>query len=172
MHKQDSPSSAIADAPMAARKAEPAKGRACRHTMAMTLCVATIPAATAADMRIVSLKKTCEIRVPAGWRIDKWISSDASSPDGSVSVGIDSNNSVGSLAAVKPLVQSMLKPMRIFEDSPQRLWYQYQGDTGAGTYWYVGVPNVGGVCAAQIRFGSTTQAALARQIAMSVRPSS
>lgn len=140
---------------------------------ATSMCAAMIPvAAMAADMRIVSLKKTCELHVPAGWHVDKWISSDASSPDGSVSVAIDSNNSAGSLAATKPLLQSMLKPTRIFEDSSQRLWYQYRGDAGTGTSWYVGVPSVGGICAARIRFGSGRQAALARQIAMSVRPTS
>ncbi|OOG62927.1 hypothetical protein B0E46_12005 [Rhodanobacter sp. B04] len=141
-------------------------------TLASLLCltVAAQAAAGAAGKRILSLKKTCAISVPADWQVDKWVSSDAFAPDKSGSAVIDSNTSVGSLAEVKPIVQSMLKPTKIFEDSPQRLWYQYEGSGGGSTSWYVGVPGNGGICAAQITFRKTLQAELARQIAMSVGP--
>lgn len=144
-------------------------------TLAALLCMTVIAQAMAADAagkRILSLKKTCAITVPADWQVDKWVSSDASAPDKSGSAVIDSNTSASSLAEVKPIVQSMLKPTKVFEDSPQRLWYQYEGSGGNGTSWYVGVPGNGGICAAQITFRHAPQAELARQIAMSVGPAS
>lgn len=141
--------------------------------VAFVVCGVVVRAVAAgAQMRVVSLKKTCAVSVPAGWRIDKWISSDAASPDHSAEVTIDSDARAASLTAIKPLLQSMFKPIHVFEDRPQRLWYAYRGGAGSGTHWYVGVPGQVGICAAQISFRSAAQTGLARRIAMSVGPAS
>lgn len=140
----------------------------------LLVCLSTVVMAATdhGSQRVLSLKKTCEVTVPADWRIDQWISSDAAAPDHSASVAIDSNTGAASLAAIKPLAQSMFKPLRVFEDGPQRLWYAYRGASANGTSWYVGVPGQIGVCTAQINFRSGDQADLARRIVMSVRPAS
>ncbi|MGH8539113.1 MAG: hypothetical protein ACRETW_01230, partial [Stenotrophobium sp.] len=74
---------------------------------------------------------------------------------------------------VKPIVEGSMKPIKIFEDDPQRLWYHYKFDQyRAGTHWYVGVPRKGGVCDAEIIFKKPAQTGLAKQIALSVKPAS
>ncbi|MGH8128177.1 MAG: hypothetical protein ACRER1_05695 [Gammaproteobacteria bacterium] len=126
---------------------------------------------SAGNQRILSRDGACEITVPAGWKLDKWDKNDAGAPDKSISASIESPRPHFTLAQVKPIVEGSLKPVKVFEDSSQRLWYHYQFDQyGAGTHWYIGVPRKGGICAATIIFKNAAQTDLAKQIVMSVKP--
>lgn len=127
--------------------------------------------AASGTQRILSSDKACEMTVPANWTIDKWDSNNADAPDRSIRTGIDSPRPHVTLAQIKPIVQQNRPPEKTFEDSPQRLWYQSERDS-YGIYWYVGVPRSGGVCSGTIIFKKASDAALAKQIALSVKPSS
>ncbi|MGH8540034.1 MAG: hypothetical protein ACRETW_05955 [Stenotrophobium sp.] len=151
-----------------------------KHALPITMAMAGLLASAAAaaatpvgSQRILSKDQACEITVPAGWKLDKWNKSDAKAADKSITASIESPHPHFTLAQIKPIVQGSLKPVETFEDSPQRLWYHYQFDQyGAGTHWYVGVPRKGGICAATIIFKKASQADLAKQIALSVKPAS
>lgn len=148
------------------------RGNAVLRALVPLACLSTITAAGVdhGSRRIVSLKGTCEVTVPAEWRVDKWISSDANAPDHSAAVVIDSDVRAASLSALKPLAQSLYRPIRVFEDGPHRLWFEYRGAADSATHWYVSVPGNAGICAAQISFQRPVQEGLARRIVMSVRP--
>lgn len=124
----------------------------------------------AADQIIIA-KGRCQMTVPADWTADSLLKTDVSAPDGSASAVLSSPHFTATLAQVKAMVQQTLVPKKVFEDSAQRLWYQYRTKSQPGSGWYVGVPGKGGtICAAQISFKSAAQAAFARKIALSVKP--
>lgn len=142
-----------------------------QHALVGALCLSFATVALAADgQRIVSHAGTCAMTVPAGWKIDKWIKSSVSSADDSISAVISTARQSHSLSEVKPILEGTLKPVQVFEDSPQRLWFAYAAGSGQAGAWYVGVPGKAGVCGAQIAFTHAAQAALAKQIALSVKP--
>ena len=124
----------------------------------------------AADQTIVA-KGRCQMTVPADWKADSLLKTEVTSPDKSASAVLSSPNPPFTLAEVKPVVQQSLKPTKSIEDSAQRLWYAYETSYAQGTGWYVGVPGKDGhICAAQISFKSAAQEALARNVALSIRP--
>lgn len=142
-----------------------------KYALPCAICLALAGVASAAgSQRILSHAGTCEMTVPAGWKTDKWIKSSASSADGSMSAVISTARGTYAMSAVKPIIESTFKPVQTFEDSAQRLWYAYAGNQGQAGAWYVGVPGKAGVCGAQIAFSTPAQAALAKQIALSVKP--
>lgn len=124
-------------------------------------------ATSAAGLRLVTKQKACEMTVPADWKIGKWIKSSADAPDKSATAVVTSPSTGYNLARAKPLIEGTLKPVKVFEDSPQRLWYRYKTDKGYG--WYVGVPFKDGICGAQIGFDKATQADMAKKIALSIK---
>ncbi|MGH8426804.1 MAG: hypothetical protein ACRES7_02340 [Gammaproteobacteria bacterium] len=125
-------------------------------------------APTAADgQRILSKTGDCEMTVPADWKIDHSYQGSADSPDKSASALVTSPHTGFTLAQAKTIVEGSMKPVKVFADTPQRLWYQYQTDQGFG--WYVGVPFKGGVCGTQISFDKAAQADMAKQIALSIK---
>lgn len=134
-------------------------------------CLLAVTAAAAGDggMRITSRKGDCQLTVPSGWKADAMIKSSVSAPGDVASAVISSSGAFGSLAEIKPIIQSSLVPVKTYEDSPQRLWYQYQGN-GRGVGWYVGVPGKGVICGAQIGFKTAAQEDMARKIALTVGP--
>lgn len=134
------------------------------------ILVGAASSASATDgQRLLSTKKTCQMTVPANWQAGKFLKSAAQSPDKSMSAVISSGGDDTTLAFAKSVMESSYKPVKVFEDSPHRLWYAYStGDGGVG--WYVGVPGThNNVCGAQISFkGAATDAA--KKIALSVSP--
>lgn len=142
-----------------------------RYALPCAVCLALAGTASAAGtQRILSHAGTCEMTVPASWKVGKWIKSSADSADGSMSAVISTARGTYAMSAVKPIIESTFKPVQTFEDSPQRLWYAYAGNLGQVGAWYVGVPGKAGVCGAQIAFKHASDAALAKQIALSVKP--
>jgi hypothetical protein len=141
-----------------------------KRTLVGLLCLtfATI-AAAAGTQRIVSHAGTCEMTVPGNWKVDSLIKSSASSPDESMSAVVSTARGMHATSEVKPIIESTFKPVQTFEDSPQRLWFAYEAGSGEAGAWYVGVPGKAGVCGAQIGFKHAAQAALAKQIALSVK---
>lgn len=134
--------------------------------------VAALPAgvAHAANQTIVA-KGRCQMTVPADWKADSPLKTEVTAPDKSASAVLSSPNPSFTLAEIKPLVQQSLKPKKSIEDSAHRLWYQYETSHGHGTGWYVGVPGKNGhVCAAQVSFKSAAQEDLARNVALSIKP--
>ncbi|HWU75577.1 MAG TPA: hypothetical protein VN043_03670 [Rhodanobacter sp.] len=126
--------------------------------------------AHAADQTIVA-KGRCQMTVPANWKADSLLKTEVTAPDKSASAVLSSPNPSFTLAEVKPMVQASLKPVKSIEDSAQRLWYAYETSYGQGTGWYVGVPGKNGhICAAQISFKSAPEEALAKKIALSIKP--
>lgn len=135
----------------------------------LALAASTAFNASAADgQRVLSTKKTCQMTVPANWQIGKLLKSTAQSPDKSMSAVISSGGDDTTLAFAKSVMESSYKPVKVFEDSPRRLWYAY--DTGDGMGWYVGVPGTHhNVCGAQIVFKHAATD-IAKSIALSVGP--
>ncbi|MGH8128174.1 MAG: hypothetical protein ACRER1_05680 [Gammaproteobacteria bacterium] len=126
-------------------------------------------ATSAGGMRLVTRQKTCEMTVPAGWKINKWLKSRASAPDDSATAGLSSPDTGYNLSQAKPIVEGSLKPIKIFEDTPRRFWYQYKTSAGPGIGWYVGVPFKDGICTALIAFKNTSQTEMIKKIVMSVK---
>jgi hypothetical protein len=119
--------------------------------------------------KVVARKGGCLIYVPADWKIDPVLKGSAGLDDNSASAVVSLADSVSSLADVKPIMEGNYKPTKTFEDSPHRLWYQY--DMNARTNFYVGVPVKGGICGAQITFKPGKEA-IANKIAASIGPAS
>lgn len=129
--------------------------------------------AHAAGITLHSRKGSCQMTVPADWHVSKYGQYSADSPDGSMSALISSGPAGHGLAFAKQVMEGSFPPKQVFEDSSQRLWYAYaaSGSKG-GIGWYVGVPARTSVCGAQIGFRDASQAATAKQIALSVKPTS
>ncbi len=115
--------------------------------------------------RVVARKGGCVMYVPADWKVDPVVKAAAGLADRSASAVISLADSVSTLAAVKPVMESNFKPDKTFEDSAQRLWYEYR--LNARINFYVGVPVKGGVCGAQISFKPEKEA-IGKKIAASV----
>lgn len=143
-----------------------------KYALPAAVCLALAGVASAAgNQRILSHAGTCEMTVPAGWKIDKWIKSSASSADGTMSAVISTAHGSYVLSEVKPIITATFPPTQTFEDSAQRLWFAYAGNGHKRMVgWYVGVPGKAGVCGAQITYSHASQADLAKQIALSVKP--
>jgi len=115
--------------------------------------------------KVMARKGVCVISVPSDWKVDPILKGTASANDNSASAVISRADGVSTLAEVKPVMEGNFKPTKTFEDTAQRLWYQYS--IGAQTAWYVGVPVKGGICGAQITFKPGKEA-IANKIAASV----
>lgn len=137
--------------------------------MVLALSAAGAAHAAAATRTLLSHKLTCRITVPADWIPDPLLHSAASAPDKSIGAVISSGPPDTNLAFAKKVMQGSYPPRQVFEDTPRRLFYEY--DAGGGKLGiYVGVPgNHAEVCGAQITFARKREA-LARQIALSVGP--
>jgi len=136
--------------------------------IAVLLAISTmVLAAVPAGWKVVtSRKKTCQYAVPADWVQDKLLIGTSTSADSKSNVVITGNEQ--SLAEIKPMIQEMIPPDKMIEDSGKRLWYSYKhlanGSDIPGTNWYVAVAVPGGVCAAQIGFKNPSGEAVAKQI--------
>jgi hypothetical protein len=108
----------------------------------------------------------CVMYVPPDWKITEFSKSTADSPDYSSRALVGLSVTAHSVAEVKKMLEVTYKPTKVFEDTPQRLFYQYEHDQRHNYYMGVLVP--GGVCGAQITFKTAAQQAVARKIAMSV----
>jgi hypothetical protein len=131
-----------------------------------------VPAAApeAGWQRVPALKGHCEMYVPGDWKTDEYIKSSLHSADNSASAVISSSQAFSSMAELKPGIERMFPPSKTFEDTAQRLWYQYT-NAGAGTNWYIAVPGPGGSCTMQITYKSASSEAIAKKIALSLAPS-
>lgn len=148
-----------------------------KHLLACTslACIALAGAASATGgQRVLSHKLTCQMIVPTNWKTGELIKSAANSPDGSMSAVISTSGDDTTLALAKTVMTSSYKPVKTFEDSPQRLFYEYRQAGGKFPHGlYVGVPGRRNtVCGAQISFKSDSQLQAARQVALSVGPAS
>lgn len=133
---------------------------------ALLLHLAAGAAADPGWQKVVARKGGCVMYVPPDWSIDPVVKGSSESADHTLSAVVSLTNSVSTLAEVKPIMQTMYKPTRTFEDSTHRLWYQYEFNQRTG--WYVGVPVKGGICGAQISFKPGKELAIANKIAASV----
>jgi len=121
---------------------------------------------------VTDRKKTCQFSVPADWVLDTLLVGTATSPDKKSNIVVHGN--AASLAETKSMIQSMIPPDKMIEDSGKRYWYSYKhlsnGGDLAGTNWYVAVPAPGGVCGAQISFKDPGGEAVAKQIVDTIAP--
>jgi hypothetical protein len=115
--------------------------------------------------KVIARKGGCMMYVPADWKVDALIKGSAGAADQSASAVVSLADATSTLAQVKPVIQGIYKPTKTFEDSTQRLWYEYQANNRPS--WYVGVPVKGGICGAQIVFKPGKEA-IANKIAASV----
>ena len=109
----------------------------------------------------------CSISVPPDWKAPV-IKSAPESPNKNYQAIISSSDMSKSLAEVKPVATQMMKPVKMFEDGPSRLWYEFEGNEGTGTHWYVAVPARGAVCVAQVIFKSAADLATLKTVATSL----
>lgn len=108
----------------------------------------------------------CSIAVPGDWKgLIKTAPQSANQKSRAI---ISSSDPTTSLAQLKPIASQMMKPVRVFEDSASRYWYQFEGNEGTGTHWYVAVPAKGAVCLAQIIFKSAGDEATLKIVAKSL----
>jgi hypothetical protein len=127
-----------------------------------------------APQRIVTQNGECEVTIPAGWTVDRSMR-EASSPDFGVDVHVfttDYASNMKSLAELKALNIGAYKPVKTFEDTPQRLWYQYAPHFQNNNGWYVAVLGKTGTCNLEISFKNSVipDENMARQIALSLKP--
>lgn len=150
------------------------KAHQCMTTSALSGLLVTTAAQAGGTQRILSRDKACEMTVPANWKIDKLIKSEADTPNKSMYAVIESPRPKITLAQIKPFMEKTQVPVKVFEDSPQRLWYQFKADAddAYGIHWYIGAPRQGGVCAGSISFKKASQTGPAKQVALSVKPAS
>jgi hypothetical protein len=138
----------------------------------LLISIAVIAAAPAGWKLVTDKKKTCQYAVPADWTQDSLITSSSTSADKKSNVVI--HGSPSSLAETKSMIQQMIPPDKMIEDSGNRYWYSYKhlanGGDLPGTNWYVAVPAPGGVCAAQISFKDPAGEAVAKQIVDTIGP--
>jgi hypothetical protein len=52
--------------------------------------------------------------------------------------------------------------------SASRLWYQYEGNYGTGTHWYIAVQAKGAVCLAQLTYKSESDLTMLKAVATSL----
>ncbi len=116
--------------------------------------------------KVTARKGGCAMYIPGDWKISALLKGSAASADGSASAVVDRTDAASTLAEVKPVMEGMYKPVKIFEDTAQRLWYSYELNNKI--HWYVGMPVKGGICGAQITVGKPDQEAVAKKIALSV----
>lgn len=108
----------------------------------------------------------CSIAVPGDWK--GLIKTAPESADRNSQAIISSSDLTTSLAQLKPIATQMMKPVKVFEDSASRYWYQFEGNEGTGTHWYVAVPAKGAVCLEQIVFKSEGDEATLKTVAKSL----
>ena len=137
--------------------------------IAAALAVAGSGAGAAGGQRVLDRNGRCAITVPADLQSGS-VKSSVSSPDNGVSAVITSNTSTQTLAELKPLATQVMKPVKTYEDSAHRLWYQYEFGAGSDTKWYVAVPGHAGVCLSQVSFKSPAGEAAAKAVALSLAP--
>jgi len=115
--------------------------------------------------KVTARKGGCFMSVPADWKVDPLLKGSAGLDDQSASAVVSLADSVTSLAEVKPVMEGNFKPTKTFEDSPRRLFYQYQA--GSRTVFYIGVSVKGGICGAQVSFKPGKEA-IANKVAATV----
>lgn len=133
--------------------------------------LSSIAAAVAADQLITDRKNECQMSVPADWKLNPMIKGSAKSAQGTESVILASTAPGQSLNAVKGVIEQVYKPIKILEDSPRRLWFEYAAPNNSGgtaRAWYVGIPRTGNVCGAQIDMKDGNET-LAKTIALSLQ---
>lgn len=129
-------------------------------------------AALTGPQHVVTRNGECDVTVPAGWTVDPSMR-EAWSAGSAVDVHVfttDYAANMKSLADLKPLVSGAYKPVKVFEDTPKRLWYQYAPHpTGNG--WYVATLAKTGTCNLEIAFRNSVipDQNLAKQIALSLK---
>lgn len=123
---------------------------------------------------LVDRTKFCQVAVPPDWIPDKIAPSMANSPDNKSSIVMHGTNQGQTLAQAKTIIEQLMPPIKVIEDSKTRLWYSYKKPNAPAdsteTSWYVAIPSNGNVCAARIDFKNPSGEAVAKQIAESLAP--
>jgi hypothetical protein len=110
----------------------------------------------------------CQLTVPSNWQADKVTANVVKSPDGKLNALPSEAGAGQSFQAVKASAKQMMPPVRIIEDSGNRLWFSYVGRSPeAGGNYYVTVAG-NPVCQAQITYKTPSGAATAQKIAESL----
>ncbi len=118
---------------------------------------------------IESVEKGCQVAVPRDWMHDRAVPNRAASPDGRSHVAVHESTSGRTLAKVGAEAEQVMRPVRIFENTDQRLWYE-TSDRKNDTRWYVAVADGGKVCDAQIQYEGPRQEAIAKKIVATLGP--
>lgn len=148
------------------------------HSMATvyrkTAFAATAPPLATGPQRIVTHNGECEATVPKNWTVSRHYSQ-ASSPDGRIDVHVFTTSyadNMKTLAELKALNVNAYKPVKTFEDTPQRIWWQYAPHFENNNGWFVAVLGKTGTCNLEISFANSVIAdeAVAKTIARSLKP--
>lgn len=132
----------------------------------IVLSVNAVAAAPSGWQQVSDKAGRCSIAVPGDWK--GLIKTAPQSADKNSQAIISSSDMTTSLAQLKPIASQMMKPVKVFEDTASRYWYQFEGNEGTGTHWYVAVPAKGAVCLAQIIFKSGGDEATLKTVARSL----
>jgi len=130
-------------------------------------------ATTPAGWKVLGDKtQNCQISVPSDWVVSSFSPSAAESPDNKSGVRMAVTNLGHTLREFKANAEQVQAPIKIFEDSKRRLWFSYK-ELGAPegdrtTYYFVGIPVHGNVCAAQVSFENRRLEPVAKQVAESL----
>jgi hypothetical protein len=127
-----------------------------------------------APQRMVTQNGECAVTLPPGWNVDQTVR-EANSPDRGVDVHVFTTGYVENLktlADLKALNANAYKPVKTFEDTPARLWYQYAPHFQNNNGWYVAVLGKTGTCNLEISFRNSVipDEKSAKQIALSLKP--
>jgi hypothetical protein len=142
----------------------------CVLTVGLTVGAIVAPAllAQGGGVTVSDVRKACQITVPAGWTVQ---TSTAYSPEKKISATVSGAVARGTFAEGKATVQSAMKPVKVLQDTPQRLLYTFDpGSLAPGkTGWYA-VANTTPVCASSLMFPTDTSEAVLRAIVDSLTP--
>lgn len=142
--------------------------------VSVALAIALVAIASAAQAgpagwhTVQDRKGRCSVELPSDWKAGA-LPGVFQAPDGSNAI-VTSNSAATSVAEVKASATQTLKPVKTFEDSAARLWYQYEGSPGTGTGWYEAVPAPGGVCLMQLTLKAPADETAGRTIAGTLAP--
>jgi hypothetical protein len=133
-------------------------------TLLLALCVA---GQSPAGWQVMKDKKQlCQISVPAGWTADKIMPSSLTAGDKKASVIFSNKPADVTYADIVKMAKDMFKPVKTFEEGPNRTWFSSAAKKGSS--WYA-VINTKPVCEVQVDFQDPGFEASAKQIVGSLK---
>ena len=116
----------------------------------LSISIAALAETPAGWQLMKDRKSQCQMSVPPGWTADKIMPGNVTAPDKSANVIFGGKPAAATFQQIADMAKDMFKPVKVFEDTPKRVWFASAPTSGKAS-WYV-VINSKPVCEAQIRF--------------------